>query len=194
MSETLPGLFLTVLSDLTAWLDDAGIPALIVGGVAASLLGRPRATRDIDALAIVPEDRWPDVLDSAQQYRIVPRIQDPLEFAGRTRVLLLRHSDSAIDIDLILGRLSFEKDAIARGRRQTLGGVTVLLPQVEDLLIMKAVAQRPQDLRDIEGLLDSHPDADLEHVRRWVREFSTAMTMPDLLEQLEALLARRNLP
>jgi hypothetical protein len=69
--------------------------------------------------------------------------------------------------------------------------VRTKLPQVEDLLIMKAVAQRPQDLRDIEGLLDVHPEADVERVRAWVREFATAITMPDLLEGFEKLLAQR---
>lgn len=58
-------------------------------------------------------------------------------------------------------------------------------------VIMKAIAQRPQDLRDMEGLLDVHPQTDIEHVRRWVREFSTAMTMPDLLDGFESLLAQR---
>jgi hypothetical protein len=56
---------------------------------------------------------------------------------------------------------------------------------------MKAIAQRPRDLRDMEGLLDAHPEADVELVRRWVREFSTAMTMPDLLDGLEKLLESR---
>lgn len=32
---------------------------------------------------------------------------------------------------------------------------------------MKAIAHRPQDLRDIEGLLDVFPSADVESVRRW---------------------------
>ncbi len=69
--------------------------------------------------------------------------------------------------------------------------ILVKLPAVEDLLIMKAIAQRPQDLRDIEGLLDAHPDADVDVVRKWVREFSNAVTMPDLLEEFEKLLAGR---
>jgi hypothetical protein len=56
---------------------------------------------------------------------------------------------------------------------------------------MKVIAQRPRDLRDIEGLLDVHPGANLERVRQLVREFATAMVMPDLLEGFEKLLAQR---
>jgi hypothetical protein len=56
---------------------------------------------------------------------------------------------------------------------------------------MKAIAQRPRDLSDIEGLFDANPAADIAHVRRWVREFSIATSMPDMLEGLDGLLARR---
>lgn len=191
MPERVPKAFLQVLSDLAGWLESAHVPAMIVGGVAVSILGRPRATRDIDALAIMSEGKWPAALADAKKHGIVARIGEPLQFARRTRVLLLRHAESGIDIDIILGRLPFEEEAIARSEFHDLGGVRVRLPQVEDLLIMKAVAQRPQDLRDIEGLLDVHPDANLERVREWVREFATAMTMPDLLEGLEKLFAQR---
>ena len=191
MPERVPAAFLRVLEDLTGWLDGAGVPAMVVGGVAASILGRPRATRDIDSLVILSEDRWSAVLTQALDHGIVARIEQPLDFARRTRVLLLRHTDSGIDIDVILGRLPYEEEAIGRGEFHDLAGVRVKLPQVEDLMIMKAIAQRPQDLRDIEGLLDAHPDADVDRVRRWVREFAAAMTMPGVLQAFEQLLAQR---
>jgi hypothetical protein len=55
------------LADLAKWLEAARIPAMIIGGVAASALGRPRLTQDIDALAIVPETDWANVVESAAQ-------------------------------------------------------------------------------------------------------------------------------
>ncbi len=191
MPERVPEAFLKVLADLTGWLSRARVPAMVVGGVAASILGRPRATRDIDTLAILPEHRWSDVLAEAKNHGIAARIEQPLDFARRTRVLLLRHVDSGIDIDVILGRLPYEEEAVARSEPHDFAGVQVKLPQVEDLLIMKAIAQRPQDVRDIEGLLDAHPDADVARVRGWLREFATAMTMPDILEGFERLLEQR---
>lgn len=191
MAEPVPQPFLKTLAALTRWLEDVRAPAMIVGGVAASVLGRPRATRDIDALAAVPEDRWVALLESAAKHGLAPRVADPLAFMRRTRVLLLRFEESGIDVDVILGRLQFEEEAISRAEWHDLAGVRVRLPQVEDLLIMKAIAQRPQDLRDIEGLLDAHPGADVDRVRSWVSEFAAATTMPDLLKGLDQLLKRR---
>lgn len=137
------------------------------------------------------EAEWEAALTAAAAHGIEPRIEDSVGFARRSRVLLLRHKKSAIDIDVILGGLPFEEDAVAHGRTYSVGGVSVRLPRVEDLLIMKAVAHRPRDLQDIEGLLEAHPDADLRSVRRWVSEFAAATAMSDLIEDFDKLLARR---
>lgn len=191
MTERVPPLFVGALTDLTEWLEAAGVPAMVVGGIAASILGRPRATRDIDALAIVPAAQWSGLLESAAAHGIAPRIENPLSFADRTRVLLLRHTRSAIDIDVILGGLRFEIDAVSRARQHDFGGTQVRLPQVEDLLVMKAIAHRPQDLRDIEGLLDVFPEADVERVRQFVQEFAAAADLADLPVEFEKLLEQR---
>ena len=62
MADPVPKPFLKALADLTRWLEDSSVPAIIIGGVAASILGRPRATRDIDALAIAADDRRAAIL------------------------------------------------------------------------------------------------------------------------------------
>ena len=156
-----------------------------------SFLGRPRFTRDIDALVILPEPEWGAALTTAVSYGLAPRIEDPIAFARRSRVLLLRHTESAIDIDVILGGLPFEQSTVDHGQVYTVAGVRVRLPRVEDLLIMKAVAHRPQDLQDIDGLLDSHPNANVETVRQWIGEFAAATAMSDIVEDFDKLLARR---
>lgn len=190
MAERLPTNLLKPLLDLGRWLDAIKAQAVVVGGVAASFLGRPRFTQDIDALAIISESEWSEAVDVAASHGIVPRIDDAVEFARRSRVLLLRHQESAIDIDVILGGLPFEEDAVLNGQRYVIGGVTIRLPKVEDLLIMKAVAHRPRDLQDIEGLLLAHPDLDLGSVRQWVREFAAVTAMSDLIDDFDKLLAR----
>ncbi len=104
----------------------------------------------------------------------------------------MRHQKSGIDVDLVLGLLPFETEAVARATWEELGGVPVPLPRAEDLIIMKAVAHRPQDLADIEGIVAAHPQLNRRRVRRWVREFAQALDMPAILTDLEALLSRRD--
>lgn len=190
MAEPLPQSLQAALASLVSWLDDAQVPSMVIGGVAASVLGRPRLTQDVDALAIVPELEWGKVMEIASAHGIEPRIEGALDFARRSRVLLMRHVASGIDIDLTFGGLPFEEAAIAQSRVYEIGGVQVRLPRVEDLLIMKAIARRPRDVQDLEALLAAWPDADIDFVRRWVREFAAAMSMSDILEDFEKALAR----
>jgi hypothetical protein len=55
---------------------------------------------------------------------------------------------------------------------------------------MKAVAHRPRDLSDIESLLDAHAKLDIKRIERWVREFSGALDMPEIVRDMESLLSR----
>ncbi len=174
------------------WLETSRIPATIIGAIAVSVLGRPRLTRDIDTLAIVPEADWGDVIESAGRHGFAPRIEAALEFARRSRVLLLRHVESEIDVDLTFGGLPFERAVVENSSTVDVGGLRMRLPRVEDLLVMKAVARRPKDIEDIRGLLSAHPQADISEARRWVKEFATAMSMPDILEEFDELLAQRS--
>ena len=188
--DRVPATLLGALADLMKWLDSTNIPSMVIGGVAASVLGQPRLTQDVDALAILPEGEWANAVSTAARHGILPRIENPLDFARRSRVLLMRHVESGIDIDVTFGGLSFEQAAIDNSKIHDIGGLRVRLPRVEDLLIMKAVARRPKDLQDIEGLLAAHPDADIVAVRQWVREFATAMSMSDMLDDFDKVVAR----
>jgi len=96
-----------------------------------------------------------------------------------------------VDVDVSLGCLPFEEEAVARASFVRLGGISIPLPTPEDLIIMKAVAHRDRDLADIDGLLDAHPDLDVARVRRWVRAFADALEMPELFDDLEHRLPKR---
>ncbi|OHE58811.1 MAG: hypothetical protein A2Z47_10090 [Thermodesulfovibrio sp. RBG_19FT_COMBO_42_12] len=56
---------------------------------------------------------------------------------------------------------------------------------------MKAIARRPRDIADIESILDANPGMNLERVRMWVREFSSTLEMPEILNDLETILSRK---
>lgn len=164
---------------------------MVVGGVAASLLGRPRATRDIDVLVLAEESRWPSLLEAGSTYGFRPRLDDPIAFARQSHVLLVRHEPTSVDVDLIIGALPFERETVAQARQITIARVQIALPTVERLVVMKAIARRPRDIADIESVLDANPTLDRRFVRRWVKAFADVLEAPDIVEDLEALLGRR---
>ena len=182
---------LAVLRDLVVWLKAGKVPGVVIGGLAASLLGRPRLTRDVDVLVLVDEGHWAEFMAAGAQHGFSPRRDDALAFAQDTRVLLMRHQESGIPVDMVFGSLPFEKEAVARATWVEMAGVRLPLPLPEDLIVMKAVAHRPQDLADIESILAAYPKVNSRRVRRWVREFASALEMPEILKDLEALLSQR---
>lgn len=103
-------------------------------------------------------------------------------------MLLLRHESSNIDVDIALGALPFEEDAVRRKVSKRIGRLTLPLPAPEDLVIMKAVAHGPRDLADIEGILAASRNLDLRHIRHWVRQFASALGSPEIATDLERLL------
>jgi len=190
MFEDVLSPLLSALRDLVAWSQKEHIRSVIIGGVAASLLGRPRLTRDIDAVVLLDSKRWEKFLTVGQQFGFEPRIQDPLIFARKNRILLVNHKPTGIDVDISLGALPFEEEAIERAVSSEVAGVNIPLPTPEDLIIMKAVAHRPIDMIDIQAVLDVHPDLDLHRIRRWVKEFSEVLEMPEILNDLERILGQ----
>ncbi len=181
---------LAALGDLSRWLKSTQTPGAIIGGIAASILGRPRFTRDIDAVVLRAEEDWPEFLSSGQQFGFHPRRSDAVEFARKARVLLVRHQSSGIDVDVSLGSLPFEKELIDRAVWRKIAGVSTPLPRVEDLIVMKAVAHRRRDLDDIEGLVEANPDLDTARIMRLVSDFAAALEMPGILTDLQAILNR----
>ncbi len=180
---------LSAVRDLVAWLEAEQVPALVIGGVAAGLLGRPRITRDVDAVVLLEDSRWKSFLAAGGEWGLFPRVEDALGFARRSRVLLLQHRPSGVEVDVSLGALPFEEEAVARATLVDVGELRIPLPTPEDLIIMKAIAHRPNDLADISGLLDAHPKLDWRRIRRWVGEFAEVLEMPEILTDLEKLLS-----
>ena len=169
--------------------DNQGV---IIGGIAISLLGKPRLTADVDAMLLLSIKDLPRLMEVAMQEGLVPRITDAQEFARRNRVLLLRHQESGINVDISLGVLPLEVEAVERSRVHQIGPIAIRLPTPEDLIIFKAVAHRPKDLLDIQALIESNPDLDEERIEHWVREFAQLLEMPEMWEDIALWLQPRD--
>jgi hypothetical protein len=74
-------------------------------------------------------------------------------------ILPLRHRRTGIRVDLALGMSGFERNAIGRATRVAVGAGDVPVVTIEDLLVMKALAGRPQDDEDIRGIVALHNDS-----------------------------------
>jgi len=142
-------------------------------------------------MILLSVDDLPAFLEAAAQEGLEPRIPDALDFARRHRVLLLRHRESGINVDISLGILPFEQEAVERSQVHRIGSIELRLPTPEDFIIFKAVAHRPVDLEDIRAVIAKHPNLDRERIRGWVQAFAEVLEMPELWEDIAPLLEER---
>lgn len=174
----------------TAWqlhrfLIEREIPYAIIGGIAVQRWGQPRLTRDVDLTIQLPAGREEPIL--REILRAFPgRMDDALQFALVHRVLPVRLPGGS-EADITLGLPGYEEHVIARAVDYDLGGErTVKLCSAEDLIIHKAVAGRPQDLMDIEGIVARQRDRlDLAYLRPWLGELSTLLDDPEVAQRFE---------
>jgi len=167
------------------------LQSCVIGGVALQRWGEPRFTADAN-LSVLVEPGDESRVAEALLARLPARIDDAADFTARTRVVLAR-SEEGVGIDIVLAGLPFEARVIQRSSLWHLGNDTNLRTcSAEDLLVMKAFADRDKDWADVTGILDRQGDKlDLTLVRTELQPLIEAKEAPEIAEELERRVKRR---
>lgn len=184
--------FRTAIRALAEACGAVNVQWMLIGGMAVIARGAPRTTEDVDATVFAPGLDVDRFLAAGQLHQIVPRRPDVKEMALQAHILLLRHTESDVELDVSLAWLGFEQEAIGRAQPVDFGqGLHVPVARVDDLIVYKSVAWRDVDRKDIERLLLRHgTTVDLVRVRTQVQAFAEWIEAPERLEQFDALVAR----
>jgi hypothetical protein len=145
---------MTLVDRVAAVLDRAGVPHALIGAAALAACGVARSTFDIDVLAVdlrcLDAALWKDLETNGASIDMRRGdTADPL--AGVARF----EQPGERPVDLIMGRHSWQKRALARALRPA-GSLPVV--QRRDLILLKLYAGGTQDMWDIRELL-ALPDA-----------------------------------
>lgn len=182
--------FERLLRDLGRVLDDAGVPWMIVGGLAVGAWTEPRGTKDCDVAIALPRDTG--ALERALRAVDLVVARGELSRAvegGSVRLRLERENAAPVLVDLLCAGTAFEHEALSRSRPLAVLGVPSRVVAPDDLLVYKLIAGRPQDLADIDRLIRAgRTPEDEARVRAWAREW-------ELEDRLDgAILAARRSP
>ena len=173
--------------EIQSFCQDRGWSFCFIGGVALQRWGEPRLTGDVDLTILTgfgDEARYVEELCRAFDVRV----SDAAQFALRHRVLLLQ-SERGIPIDISLGALPFEERVVNRATfYRFLDHVRLKTCSAEDLVVLKAFADRSRDWADIEGVLLRTGDRIAwETVERELVPLCDAKAAPHILPRLQAL-------
>ena len=164
-----------------------GWQCCVIGGLAVQRWGDPRQTRDVDLTLLTGlggEERFIDPILS----RYAGRFPEARRFAIERRVLLVE-TPEGVPVDIALGGLPFEARVIVRSSSFDVApGVVLVTCSAEDLVVLKAFADRAQDWLDIEGVIVRQgPNLDRSLV---LAELGSLL---ELKEDLQAMVTLRDL-
>lgn len=167
------------------------IPHVIIGGLAVQQWGSPRLTIDADFTIAAPLENIPELVRLIVEH-FPSRVADPHAMARRTRMILIAASNG-VEVDISLALPGYEEELFRRAVEVTLQTEkTLRLCSAEDLIIHKAVAGRPQDIADIEGVvLRRGDDLDAGYIRRWLAEFAEVLADSEVTERFERAYRKR---
>jgi hypothetical protein len=190
MNGTIP--LADALLALREFFDARSWKYCIIGGIAAIRWGEPRLTQDVDVVVLTEfGNELPVVDELLATFPARLPTAEARQFALDNRVLLLQ-SHGGVPIDVSLGALPFEEQVLVRAHL-----LPILPDQIfpvaspEDVIVMKTVAGRPQDWRDIEGVIARQESKlDWRYIHAWLDPLLETLEVPERAAELDALRQR----
>ncbi len=164
---------LEVLRIVINRLESAGLRYMVTGSIAANFYTIPRMTRDIDIVIELQEEDIQKFhsLFSSNFYVEQESIKNALNERGSFNII---HTEGIVKVDFIV-RKETEYRRLEFERRRTIEfeGLSLYVTSPEDLVLSKLDWAKESlsetQLRDVENLLKTVSDLDMDYIKRWVK-------------------------
>jgi predicted nucleotidyltransferase len=157
------------IQGILAELSQEGVDFLVIGGVAVGFHGHVRATKDVDVVPAPGEEnlqklvrvleRLEAVVEGADEFE-AGELPDPLDpqaiGLGGNWVLLTRLG--RLDLMQWLGDSPLWEELSPAAVEEQIGGIPIKFVSYEDLVKLKELAARPEDLADLKRLREARGD------------------------------------
>lgn len=162
----------------------AGVPYVLVGGVAVMAWGQPRATMDVAVLATwqaAQVDAFVQALAREGLRSSAADLRDALHDGSH---VTLFDTDSTFHVDVKPAASRAEREEVARGVALDFHGGRPSFAPAEETVAFKLSFGTPQDLQDARSIVVRQGEAlDLARVRQVARRLGAEDALDDLLAQ-----------
>jgi len=174
-------------AELQSFLDEKSWKNCLIGGLVLQRWGEPRLTKDVDMTVLTGFGGEEPVVDLLLS-KFAGRRDDARQFALHNRVLLIQSADG-IGMDVALGALPFEERVMERASAfDFLPDCRLRTCSAEDLVVMKAFANRDRDWLDVETVLIRQGERlDWQQIVAELKPLSELKESPEIPGRLERL-------
>jgi isopropylmalate/homocitrate/citramalate synthase len=165
-----------VLLEITAALQQAGIPYMVVGSFASNLYGTGRATHDIDFVISATPEQTRMLLSLLPTAKYYFDFNTALEACRRKDMFNILDMERGWKIDLIFEKPSrYHQEAFQRRSAAEIEHVAVFAATAEDTIITKLewakMGESTRQIEDVAGILKVQTTLlDRSYIEKWVRE------------------------
>lgn len=179
----------STLQRIVAILDKLDVPHALIGGLAVSVRGAVRATKDLDLLIGSSLAEAAALAESLRREGLRAEfrrgdIEDPVPGLIRAE---LEGETSPIRCDLLFATAPWHREAVEKASDVIMEGVRIRVVQAQDLFMLKLHAGGVMDLYDAAKLYELQPD---DERKRWAERASKMKKSKRLAEAL-GFLERR---
>jgi len=179
-----------VYKKTVSFLNKENYEYIVIGGVAAGLLGEPRMTGDVDIDILLKKEEVPLFLNKAKRAGFKCNAATCRRKASATGTFQIQHG--AFHIDFIIASIALEKEAFRRKQAVRLYNIKAFFPTPEDLILLKIIPGRPQDLLDAERIVArQRKHLDVRYLERWAQALSDEAEDARIVNRLQGLLAAK---
>ena len=160
-----------VMAEMVAALRDHGVNYALIGGIAVTIRGRSRFTRDIDFLLDMPQVRLPALLDELAQRGFEFDLASTI--AAWHQGLLTMTWRGRIRVDWMRPVVPSYQHILDLATEVEIDHQPTRVATAEGLILLKLTAWRSTDQEDIRALLAKHAgQLDLDWIRREYAQLS----------------------
>ncbi len=165
-AEELGNLVARIVS-LHEMFDSVGVPHQFGGAIALAWYRNPRATTDIDVNLTLPPEAAEPILEMLSRLGVTVVPED--------RAAIARDGQARLDwdgsyLDVFFATMDLHLEMAERARVVRFGPVDIPILAPEDLIVCKAIFDRPKDWLDIEEMLRWGTEVDAARTLYWVGE------------------------
>ncbi len=161
-------MFESIIKEIADVLRKNKIPVILIGGHAANVYGEIRYTKDIDFMLGVGLEGLEEVLRILPKAKLVPVPPNPFESALQNNYLRCVYGNNQMIVDVMFSSSEYERTLLGRAIPKLYDRMKIFVASKEDIIILKAQADRARDWDDIRGILLRNPDTDLSYIKRWL--------------------------
>lgn len=156
------------IRSVCVFLDAEKVPFCLIGGFALGFYDLVRFTKDIDLKISISPKKWPSLHKRLESNPQVSELK--VHYISSQKIPdILRCHWCSHPVDFLVANTPYQREVIQRAKFYSFQDVHFKVASPEDLIVLKLIASRPQDLLDIALLLKKLPKMNARYIRKWVR-------------------------